>query len=77
VGYRRAPPLARSPPQPARRTEEPAAEGAAQRVYDLSEPLGQSDAFDASAARRAMEGKVLAQGRLFGTYRRRILGRIT
>jgi Raf kinase inhibitor-like YbhB/YbcL family protein len=39
-------------------------------VHALSEPLGLSGTFDATAVRRAMERKVLAQGRLIGTYRR-------
>jgi Raf kinase inhibitor-like YbhB/YbcL family protein len=39
-------------------------------VYALAEPLGLIGTFDAAAARRAMEGRVLAQGRLIGTYRR-------
>ncbi len=39
-------------------------------VYALARPLELSGKFDGSAARRAMEGKVLAEGRLIGTYRR-------
>jgi Raf kinase inhibitor-like YbhB/YbcL family protein len=39
-------------------------------VYALSEPLGLEGTPDASAVRRAMEGRMLAQGRLIGTYRR-------
>jgi Raf kinase inhibitor-like YbhB/YbcL family protein len=39
-------------------------------VFALSEPLGLSAGFDADALRAAMEGKVLASGRLTGTYRR-------
>jgi Raf kinase inhibitor-like YbhB/YbcL family protein len=39
-------------------------------VYALSQALGLEPGAEAGAVRRAMEGKVLAQGRLVGTYRR-------
>jgi Raf kinase inhibitor-like YbhB/YbcL family protein len=39
-------------------------------VFALSEPVGLSSGFSADELRTAMEGKVLASGRLTGTYRR-------
>ena len=39
-------------------------------VFALSEPLGLSDGFSADELRAAMEGKVLASGRLTASYRR-------
>lgn len=39
-------------------------------IFALSEPLGLSPGFTADELRGAMEGKVLASGRLTGTYRR-------
>lgn len=39
-------------------------------VFALSEPLGLPDGFSADELRSAMEGKVLASGRLAATYRR-------
>lgn len=39
-------------------------------VFALSEPLGLPDGFSADELRSAMEGKVLASGRLTATYRR-------
>lgn len=39
-------------------------------VFALPEPLGLPEGFDADALRDAMDGKVLASGRLTGTYRR-------
>ena len=40
------------------------------RVFALSEPLGLAEGFSADELRTAMEGKVLADGRLSATYRR-------
>ena len=39
-------------------------------VFALSEPLGLATGFSADELRSAMEGKVLASGRLTGTYQR-------
>jgi Raf kinase inhibitor-like YbhB/YbcL family protein len=39
-------------------------------VFALSQPLGLTAGFSADELRAAMEGKVLATGRLSGTYRR-------
>ena len=39
-------------------------------VFALSEPLGLSEGFSADELRAAKEGKVLASGRLTGTYQR-------
>ena len=39
-------------------------------VFALSEPVGLAEGFDVDALRDAMQGKVLASGRLTGTYRR-------
>lgn len=40
------------------------------QVYALSEPLGLAEGFSADELRGAVEGKVLAEGRLSATYRR-------
>jgi Raf kinase inhibitor-like YbhB/YbcL family protein len=39
-------------------------------VFALSEPLGLASGFSADELRSAMEGKVLASGRMTGTYQR-------